>query len=109
MLNHIIIMTADTIDHNKVTSSSISRISSIISIIIESSNVARDNFTVVDDSIDTTETPQHQTQCVDKQWKWSIDLVMMEPRKVGRSRLRSRLFQDRFYEDKQEEFVDLEQ
>ena len=57
MLNHIIIMTADTIDHNKVTSSSISRISSIISIIIESSNVARDNFTVVDDSIDTTETP----------------------------------------------------
>ena len=57
MLNHIIIMTADTIDHNKVTNSSISSISSIISIIIESSNVARDNFTVVDDSIDTTETP----------------------------------------------------
>ena len=57
MLNHIIIMTADTIDHNKVTSSSICSISSIISIIIESRNVARDNFTVVDDSIDTTETP----------------------------------------------------
>ena len=102
-LNHIIIVIADTIDHNKVMNSG------IISSIIESGIVAaRDNFTVDDDSIDTTNTTH---AVADDQWKWRIDVVviMMEPRKLGRSRLRSRLFQDRFYEDQQGEFEDLEQ
>ena len=102
-LNHIIIVIADTIDHNKVMNSGI-----IISIIESGIVAARDNFTVDDDSIDTTNTTH---AVADDQWKWRIDVVviMMEPRKLGRSRLRSRLFQDRFYEDQQGEFEDLEQ